>query len=76
MSKGYAEGSALEEKLADVERAKRGASSKASAQRLGVFGSTTAKPGSHFIGWADEVDADKLFTTGKAYGIKLRRVPV
>jgi hypothetical protein len=43
---------------------------------LGVFGSTTADPGSHFIGWADEVDADKLFETGKAYGIKLRRVAV
>jgi hypothetical protein len=76
MSKGYAEGSALEEKLHDVERAKRGASSKPVVQRLGVFGSTTAKPGSHFIGWADEVDADTLFTSGKAYGIKLRRVPV
>jgi hypothetical protein len=76
MSKGYAEGSALEEKLADVERAKRGSSSKTSPQRLGVFGSTTADPGSHFIGWADEVDADKLFESGKAYGIKLRRVPV
>jgi hypothetical protein len=76
MSKGYAEGSALEEKLHDVERAKRGAASKPVDQRLGVFGSTTAKPGSHFLGWADEVDADKLFTSGKAYGIKLRRVPV
>ena len=76
MSKGYAEGSALEEKLADVERAKRGASKKPSLQRLGVFGSTTADPGSHFIGWADEVDADKLFESGKAYGIKLRRVAV
>ena len=76
MSKGYAEGSALEEKIADRERAKRGGSSKPVDQRLGVFGSTTATPGSHFIGWADEVDADKLFTSGKAYGIKLRRVPV
>jgi hypothetical protein len=76
MSKGYAEGSALEEKLHDVERAKRGSSSKPALQRLGVFGSTTATPGSHFIGWADEVDADTLFTSGKAYGIKLRRVPV
>jgi hypothetical protein len=75
MSKGYAEGSALEEKLADVERAKRGGSSKPSEQRLAVFGSSTSEPGSHFIGWADEVDADKLFTSGKAYGIKLRRVP-
>ena len=75
MSKGYAEGSALEEKLHDVERAKRGASSKPVEQRLAVFGSTTADPGAHFIGWADEVDADKLFVAGKAYGIKLRRVP-
>jgi hypothetical protein len=74
MSKGYAEGSALEEKLHDVERAKRGGGIKPSEQRLAVFGSTTAKPISHFIGWADEVDADALFTAGKAYGIKLRRV--
>jgi hypothetical protein len=76
MSKGYAEGPALEEKLADAERAKRGGSSKPVDQRLAVFGATTAKPASHFIGWADEVDADQLFDTGKAYGIKLRRVPV
>jgi hypothetical protein len=75
MSKGYAESSALEEKLADVERAKRGGSAKPVEQRVGVFGATTAKPESHFLGWADEVDADKLFDTGKAYGIKLRRVP-
>ena len=66
----------MEEKLADIERAKRGASSKPSEQRLAVFGSSTTEPGSHFIGWADEVDADTLFTSGKAYGIKLRRVPV
>ena len=43
MAKGYAEGSALEEKIHDVERAKRGGGIKPSEQRLAVFGSTTAK---------------------------------
>jgi hypothetical protein len=76
MSKGYAEGSALEERLADLERAKRGQPAPESRSRLAVFGSTRDEPESHFLGWADEVDADALFATGDAYGIKLRRVPV
>ena len=76
MSKGYAEGSALEERLADFERAKRGKRSPQVALRLAVFGSTADEPEAHFLGWADEVDADELFATGAAYGIKLRRVPV
>jgi hypothetical protein len=75
MSKGYAEGSALEERLADLERAQRARTEPASALRLAVFGATEAEPDSHFLGWADEVDADELFASGAAYGIKLRRVP-
>ena len=75
MSKGYAEGSALEERLADLERAQRQRGTKEAPLRLAVFGSTTAEPDAHFLGWADEVDADDLFATGDAYGIKLRRVP-
>jgi len=75
MSKGYAEGSALEERLADFERAKRQRRTPESPLRLAVFGSTADEAESHFIGWADEVDADDLFSSGAAYGIKLRRVP-
>ena len=75
MSKGYAEGSALEERLADLERAQRERRAPAAPLRLAVFGSTTADAESHFLGWADEVDAGALFASGDAYGIKLRRVP-
>ena len=75
MAKGYAEGSALEEALADLERAQRKTNTPAMPLRLAVFGSTAAERESHFLGWADEVDADHLFASGTAYGIKLRRVP-
>ena len=75
MSKGYAEGSALEERLADLERAQHEKRTPQVAVRLAVFGSTADEPDSHFLGWADDVDADDLFATGAAYGIKLRRVP-
>jgi hypothetical protein len=30
----------------------------------------------HFIGWADEVDADELFASGRAWGLNVRREPV
>ena len=75
MSKGYAEGSALEELLADLERAQREPSTPDTPSRVAVFGSTDEEPEAHFLGWADEVDADDLFANGDAYGIKLRRVP-
>ena len=75
MSKGYAEGSALEERLADFERAQRKTRAQDVSVRLAVFGSTANEPESHFLGWADEVDAEELFASGVAYGIKLRRVP-
>ena len=74
MSKGYAEGPAAEEHEAELERAKR---SKAPPPlvRGAVFGSTDAKPKSHFLGWADEVDPDELFASGRAWGITVRRRP-
>jgi hypothetical protein len=75
MSKGYAEGSALEERLADLERSKREKREERAPLRLAVFGSTSDEPDAHFLGWADEVNADDLFASGDAYGIKLRRVP-
>jgi hypothetical protein len=75
MTKGYAEGPALEERLADLERAERETRAQKVSVRLAVFGATADEPEPHFLGWADEVDADQLFATGGAYGIKLRRVP-
>jgi len=75
MSKGYAEGSALEERLADLERSKRERHAPAEPLRLAVFGSTADEAAPHFLGWADEVDADEIFASGDGYGIKLRRVP-
>ena len=76
MAKGYAEGSALEEALADLERAQRKTHAPDVPLRLAVFGSTADEAEPHFLGWADEVNADDLFASGDAYGIKLRRVPV
>ena len=76
MSKGYAEGSALEERLADFERSKRQGRQKDVPLRLAVFGSTADEAEAHFLGWADEVDADALFASGAAYGLRLRRLRV
>jgi hypothetical protein len=75
MAKGYAEGSALEERLADLERSQRERHEPEVPLRLAVFGSTADQPEPHFLGWADQVDADELFTKGDAYGITTRRVP-
>jgi hypothetical protein len=74
VSKGYADGPAIEERLADQERAQRRKDDPLNDFRSGVFGSTPDNPKQHFLGWADEVDADKLFASGAAYGIRLRRV--
>ena len=74
MSKGYAEGPALEERLADLERAQRPADPPRET-RAAVFGATAAEPESHFLGWADEVDAEELFAGGDVFGITLRKIP-
>ena len=71
MGKGYAEGPAVEEALANVERLKEGPAKK---KRKGVFGSTPRKHERHFIGWADEVDPDELFASGKAWGISVSEI--
>jgi hypothetical protein len=38
-----------------------------------VYGSTDEDPERHFLGWIDEIDADELFRTGKAWGITVVR---
>jgi hypothetical protein len=74
VSKGYAEGPVLEERLADLERAKRDAGKPRARLRAAVFGATADEPEAHFLGWADEVDADDLFASGAAFGITFRKI--
>ncbi len=69
--RGYAEGPALEERLAAFERGDdRGGPTK--PMRSAVYASTQDDPKQHFIGWADEIDADELFRTGVAWGILIQ----
>ena len=35
-------------------------------ERRAVYGATADDPEKHFLGWADEVDADALFASGEA----------
>ena len=72
MGKGYAEGSAVEERLAALERGDDLASPRDSG-RAAVYASTDDDPDLHFVGWADEVDADALFAAGQAWGIQVVR---
>ena len=73
MGKGYAEGPAAEERFAELERAER-ATAIAAELRAAVFGSTADDAEPHFLGWADEVDADALFASGDAWGLVVRRI--
>jgi hypothetical protein len=75
MGKGYAEGPAAEEAQARLDALELGLDGAARKQlRRGVFGSTEDQPDRHFLGWDDEVDADALFASGKAWGITVVRV--
>lgn len=72
MGKGYAEGSAVEERLAALERGDE-LDMQLDAGRIAIYGSTESEPDQHFLGWADELDADALFASGEAWGIKTVR---
>ena len=76
MPKGYAEGPAAEEAERRLEELERAGATATTALRPAVFGATSDQSEAHFLGWADEVDADKLFASGKAWGLSVRRVPV
>ena len=67
MGKGYAEGSAVEERLAALERGDD-LHLQLDAGRTAVYGSTDDDPESHFLGWLDEVDPDELFASGARVG--------
>ena len=72
MGKGYAEGSAVEERLAALQRGDD-PDARVETGRPALYASTADEPALHFIGWADEVDADELFASGRAWGIQVLR---
>ena len=72
MGKGYAEGSAVEERLAALERGDD-LLAQLDAGRAAVYGATETEPEQHFIGWLDDVDPDALFASGEAWGIQVVR---
>jgi hypothetical protein len=73
MGKGYAEGPAAEERFAELERAEREGDGERSPERSAVYGATTDNPERHFIGWLDDVDPDRLFASGAAWGLSVVR---
>ena len=75
MAKGYAEGPAAEEAERRREELAAGGSDVQRPTRLAVEGSTADELERHFLGWADELDADELFASGAAWGIRLVRRP-
>ena len=72
MGKGYAEGSAVEERQAALDRGDD-LDQQLDTSRAAVYGSTDAEPDQHFIGWLDDVDPDALFASGEAWGIQVVR---
>jgi hypothetical protein len=75
MGKGYAEGSAVEERLAALERGDD-LSRQLESGRAAVYGSTEDDPETHFLGWLDDVDPGALFASGDAWGLQVvRRKP-
>ena len=73
MPKGYAEGPAAEEAERRRDELERGEVDESYETRVAVEGSTADDPQRHFLGWADEIDADNLFASGAAWGIHLVR---
>jgi hypothetical protein len=73
MGKGYAEGPAAEERLAELERAESEDAAPEPPTRQAVYGATADDPTKHFIGWVGDVDPDALFSSGKAWGLTIVR---
>jgi hypothetical protein len=75
--RGYEEGPVAEEAQARLDALESGESLEAEVAPSGrpaIFGSTEDDANAHFLGWADEVDADALFDRGEAWGLSVRRV--
>ena len=78
MPRGYEEGpvaEAAEARRDAIERGEPIEAERRGADRRAVYGSTADDPAKHFLGWADEVDAEELFASGGAWGITVQRKP-
>jgi hypothetical protein len=78
MPRGYEEGPVAEAAEARRDALERGEAigpERHEPDRRAVYGSTSENPEKHFLGWADEVDADELFDSGEAWGITVLRRP-
>ena len=75
MGKGYAEGSAVEERMAALERGGDDLLTQLDSGRAAVYGATDSISEPHFLGWLDDVDPDELFASGKAWGLQVVRRP-
>jgi hypothetical protein len=76
--RGYEEGPVAEEAEARRDALARGESLEPLPHppgRRAVYGSTDEEREKHFLGWADEVDPDELFESGRAWGITVLREP-
>jgi hypothetical protein len=73
VGKGYAEGPAAEERFAELQRGEDSTAKPPVEERQAVYGSTADDSSKHFIGWVGDVDPDKLFKSGKAWGISILR---
>lgn len=79
MPRGYEEGPVAEAAQARLDAMERGEpvdSARRPRGRTALYGSTGDDATPHFLGWADEVDEDELFASGRAWGFSLRRVSV
>jgi hypothetical protein len=75
MPRGYMEGPAADEaELAADEASRKKHDYKKQKAYPAVYGCTTEDTTPHFLGWRNEVDPDALFTSGKAWGVTIRRV--
>ena len=76
MPRGYEEGpvaAAAQARIAALARGESLEPERREADRRAVYGSTDDVPEQHFLGWADEVDPEELFASGRAWGISVRR---
>lgn len=69
------EGPASEEAERRAEELERGVDHGPVAERAAVFGCTEDDAEPHFLGWADDVDQEQLFASGRAWGLTVRRIP-
>jgi hypothetical protein len=75
MARGYMEGPAAEEAERRAAELKLGIKDEPAALlQAAVYGSTEDDPEPHFVGWLGEVDPDRLFASGVAWGVTVRRV--